>query len=60
MVRFKELREAAGLTQQGVAERIGVTQQAVDQWEHGVFMPRADKLTELAEILGCEVVELLT
>lgn len=42
-------RRAAGLSQAGLAERIGTTQSAVSRWEHGREEPR---LSTLAAILG--------
>ncbi|WP_455362006.1 helix-turn-helix transcriptional regulator [Streptomyces sp. SYSU K21746] len=36
----RELREAAGLSQQEIADVIGVTRQAVSHWEAGIRTPR--------------------
>lgn len=38
--------------------RIGVTQASIAQWENGDSFPRADKLPELAKILGCRIDDL--
>lgn len=38
--RLRQARKAAGLTQQEVAERIGVTRRAVWVWENEQVMPR--------------------
>jgi transcriptional regulator with XRE-family HTH domain len=38
--RLKEARTAAGLLQQQMADRIGVTQALISQWERGVCFPR--------------------
>jgi transcriptional regulator with XRE-family HTH domain len=38
---------------------MGIDRSAIAKWETGAAMPRADKLTELAKILGCTVDELL-
>lgn len=46
---IREWRRAAGLSQAGLAERIGTTQSAVSRWEHGREEPR---LSTLAAILG--------
>jgi len=56
MIRKK--REAKGLTQDQLADALGVDQTAVSQWERGVTLPRADKLPELAKLLGCTIDEL--
>jgi DNA-binding transcriptional regulator YiaG len=34
------LRRALGLTQQGLADEIGVRQQTVSEWETGAYLPR--------------------
>ena len=56
---LKELRESVKLTQKQVADKIGVTQQAVAMWENGSSKPRTALLPKLADILGCTVDELL-
>lgn len=56
---FRKMRERAGLTLQAVGALVGVTHAAVSQWEQGVKMPRAERLTKLAAIYNCTVDELL-
>lgn len=46
-----ELRKLKHLTQEDLAERVGVTRQAVAKWEAGETMPDLDKSKLLAEIL---------
>ena len=58
-MKVKEIRNKIGLTQGELAVKIGVNQNTVSQWETGERVPRADKLIQLAEILGCTVDELL-
>lgn len=60
MANIKELREKANLTQQELAERLGVTQGAVSQWEAGIVFPRATMLPKLARELKTTVDKLLT
>lgn len=55
---IKLLRLKAGLSQQALADILGVRQQAVAKWESGVAYPRAQQLPALAEALGCEIGEL--
>lgn len=43
-----------GLTQTQLAEAVGVTQGAVNQWESGLTYPRTSKLLVISEILGCK------
>lgn len=57
-MKIKELRETANLTQNQVAAQLKVTREAVSQWECGIRTPRADKLPDLAKILGCTIDEL--
>ena len=56
---LKYLREQQQVTQIYVAEKIGVTQQAIAKWENGESMPRAEKLIQLAKLFDCTVDELL-
>lgn len=57
-MRIKELRMSANLTQEQLANVLGVNRSAVAMWESGEALPRADKLPELAKILGCTIDEL--
>lgn len=50
--RIKELRVKAGLTQAGLAEKVGVTQSSVAQWEIGHSEPRKMIKEKLAELFG--------
>ncbi len=54
-LRIRELREAAGYTQEYVAQRMGVTRCTVTQWELGNKNPRADKLPTLAALFHCSI-----
>lgn len=58
-MNIKQLRTKRGLTQERLAIVMGIDRSAIAKWETGAAMPRADKLTELAKILGCTVDELL-
>lgn len=58
-MEIKKLREAAGLRQYELAERMGVKQASVSAWESGQAMPSAANLLKLADILDCTVDELL-
>ena len=46
------LRDRAGLSQMELAERLGVSRQAVSRWESGDTTPTMDKLKTLARIYG--------
>lgn len=54
-MQLRKLREAAGLTQRELGNRIGVSGQAVAQWETGVKRPSVENLLKLADILECTV-----
>jgi len=47
------------LTQEEVAERLGVGNEAVSRIERGRVIPNIVRLLELAEIFNCEAAELL-
>jgi transcriptional regulator with XRE-family HTH domain len=49
--RCKELREAAGLSQQDIADAVGVTRQAVGHWETGFRRPGGPALGRYMEAL---------
>ncbi|ANC80187.1 helix-turn-helix domain-containing protein [Pseudomonas putida] len=48
------------LSQEQVAERLGIGSEAVSRIERGVVMSNVERLVELASILGCEAADLLT
>lgn len=60
MSKIRELRKAAGFTQERFAEAMGVTQSTVSQWESGRVLPDTAKLPKLAEVLGCSIADLFT
>ena len=55
---IKTVRESKNLTQQYIANELGISRSSVAMWETGEAMPRADRLPELAKILGCTIDEL--
>lgn len=56
--RIKKIRVERGFTQSGLAERLGVTKQAVSLWENGGSI-KADLLLSVAVVLGCSVDQIL-
>lgn len=56
--RLHALREAAGLSQQEVADRLGITQPAYALWERRNISIRVDQLFQVAKIFGVSVEEL--
>lgn len=53
------LRRKSGMSQEQLAERIGVSRQAVSKWETGVSTPELDKLKALSECFGVTIDELM-
>ena len=56
---IRDRRLALGLTQQQLAERVGITDKAVSKWERSVSYPDITLLRELAAALEVSVTELL-
>lgn len=57
---IKKLREAKNLTQQQLAERIGVTAKAVSKWETAKGLPDISLIEPLSKTLGVSVMELMS
>lgn len=57
--RITNLRKEKGLTQNDVAEKIGVTAQAVSKWENDQATPDIDILIKLSDIFEISLDELL-
>ena len=52
---IKSLREERKLTQEKVAEELGVSFQAVSSWERDEYNPDTEKLIKLAELFDVSV-----
>lgn len=70
-IKSKQLAEFVGqaiarqrirskLSQEQVAEKLGIGSEAVSRIERGVVMPNIERLIELATVFGCETADLLT
>ena len=57
---LRTLRERRDWSQSKIAEMLGITPSAVNQWEAGKAIQRMPKLELLASIFGVSVTELLT
>ncbi len=57
--RLAELRKQHGLSQEELADQLGVSRQAVSKWERGEASPDTDNLIELSRIYGISLDELL-
>ena len=56
---IKEYRIQCKMTQEFVAERLGVSRQAVSKWESGISDPSTTNLFALAKLFGVTPEELL-
>ncbi len=52
------LRRKSGLSQEQLAEKIGVSRQAISKWEGGLSTPELDKLKALSECFQITIDEL--
>lgn len=50
--KIYQLRKSKGMSQEELAEKVGVTRQAVSKWEMGVSTPELDTLVALAKCFG--------
>ena len=57
---IKRLREAKGITQSQLAEKIGVGSKAVSKWETAKGLPDITLIEPLARALGVSVMELMS
>ncbi len=57
--RLLQYRKQAGYSQEELAEKIGVSRQAVSKWERSEASPDTDNLVVLAELYGVSLDEML-
>lgn len=50
--RIKLMRKQRGMSQEELADRVGVSRQAVSKWESGLNIPDPDKIILLSSVLG--------
>ncbi len=55
-----ECRKKAGLTQQQLADKFGITDKAVSKWERGIALPDSSIMLALCSTLGITVNDLLS
>ena len=56
---LREERERCKMTQEFVAQHVGVSRQAVSKWEQGASEPSTTNLIKLAKLYGVDPAELL-
>ena len=57
--KIRQAREAKGLSQEFIAEQLGISQAAYSNMERGETQPKLPRLQQLAELLAVDVNELL-
>jgi transcriptional regulator with XRE-family HTH domain len=57
--RLRNAREASGMSQKTMANRIGVKSVTVEKWESGKLDPRANRLQMLASLLNVPLLWLM-
>lgn len=57
--RIKEFRHMEGLSQEGLAEKLNVSRQAITKWESDNGVPDIDNLVSLSRLMGITLDELV-
>ena len=55
MQTIKDFREARGISQEWLAQMLGVDRSTVAKWETRDVYPRGDKIVALADALNCSI-----
>ena len=58
-IKMIELRKQQDLSQQDLADRLGVSRQAISRWETGAVQPLADSVKSLAQVFQVSTDSLL-
>lgn len=56
---LKELRMKKGISQEKLAEQLGVSRQSVSKWEQGYAVPSSDNVLELSKLYGISADDIL-
>lgn len=57
--RIRQLRKKSSLSQEQLAEKLGVSRQAVSKWENGVSQPDTGNLYAMGKLFGVSVESLI-
>lgn len=58
--KIHDCRTAAGLTQQELAEKIGLDGATIGKYERGILRPKSETLKKIADVLGIGFLDLFT
>lgn len=58
-IKLQEIRKQNKLSQEALAEKLGVSRQAISKWERGESAPDTENLIALSRIYGVSIDELL-
>lgn len=59
MTAIRRYRKLLGLTQEELADKLGMTQAAISRFETGGRKPDVDDLIAIAKFFGCKVDDLI-
>ena len=57
--KIAALRRKAGMSQEALADQLGISRQAVSRWEVGIAIPSMDNLLALSKLFGVPTDELM-
>lgn len=58
--RLKTIRKQTGISQEKLAEKLGVSRQAITKWETEAGIPDIENLMSLSSLFGISIDELLS
>lgn len=58
--RIQSLRKKAGLSQEALADTLGISRQALSKWESGASLPTLENLLQLSKVFEITLDELIT
>lgn len=57
--KLLKLRKMNNMSQEQIADKLGISRQAVSKWESGLSIPDMEKMMQLCKILNCNLDELV-
>jgi transcriptional regulator with XRE-family HTH domain len=59
-LRLKTARQRCGFSQTKLAEKVGINQNNIAQYEAGKALPKLETIVKFSQILGCSIEWLIT